>query len=105
MDVGISGQGGALRGLWPAHSITACRHVASFSAPSSVAGSIASKDLMLTASVCCPKGPCTQIVYTLAPKYLYRDYFEAKVYLFGYMDPQGWLQPACFDAGGRGASC
>ena len=24
-----------------------------------------------------PKGPCTQIVYTLAPKYLYRDYFEA----------------------------
>ena len=34
-----------------------------------------------------PKGPCTQIVYTLAPKYLYRDYFKAKVYLFGYMDP------------------
>ena len=27
-----------------------------------------------------PKGPCTQIVYTLAPKYLYRDYFKAKVY-------------------------
>ena len=25
------------------------------------------------------KGPCTQIVYTLAPKYLYRDYFKAKV--------------------------
>ena len=30
-----------------------------------------------------PKGPCTQIVYTLTPKYLYRHYFEAKV----YMDP------------------
>ena len=29
----------------------------------------------------CPKGPCTQIVYALAPKYLYRDYyFKAKVY-------------------------
>ena len=26
-----------------------------------------------------PKGPCTHIVYTLAPKYLYRDYFQAKV--------------------------
>ena len=27
-----------------------------------------------------PKGPCTYIVYTLALKHLYRDYFEAKVY-------------------------
>ena len=27
----------------------------------------------------CPKGPCTQIAYTLAPKYPYRDYFKAKV--------------------------
>ena len=27
-----------------------------------------------------PKGPCTQIVDTLAPKYLCRDYFKAKVY-------------------------
>ena len=27
-----------------------------------------------------PKGPCTQTVYTLAPKYLNRDYFKAKVY-------------------------
>ena len=26
-----------------------------------------------------PKGPCTQTVYTLAPKYLYRDYLKAKV--------------------------
>ena len=26
-----------------------------------------------------PRGPCTQIVYTLAPKCLYRDYFRAKV--------------------------
>ena len=26
------------------------------------------------------KGPCTQIVYTLAPKYLHRYYFKAKVY-------------------------
>ena len=34
-----------------------------------------------------PKGPGTQIVYTLVPKYLYREYFKAKVYLFGYMDP------------------
>ena len=25
------------------------------------------------------KGPYTQLVYTLAPKYLYRDYFKAKV--------------------------
>ena len=36
-----------------------------------------------------PKGPCAQIVDTLAPRCLYRDYFKAKVYyiLFGYMDP------------------
>ena len=27
--------------------------------------------------------------YTLAPKYPDRDYFKAKVYLFGYMDPWG----------------
>ena len=25
-----------------------------------------------------PKGPCTQVVDTLLPKYLYRDYFMAK---------------------------
>ena len=31
-------------------------------------------------SKACPKGPCAQIAYTLAPKYLYRDYFKAKVY-------------------------
>ena len=37
-----------------------------------------------------PKGPRTQIVHTLAPKYLYRDYFKAKVsilWVHGYMDP------------------
>ena len=27
-----------------------------------------------------PKGPCTQIVYTLGPMYPYREYFKAKVY-------------------------
>ena len=32
-----------------------------------------------------PIGPCTQIVYTLAPKYLYREDFKTKVYR--YMDP------------------
>ena len=28
----------------------------------------------------CPKCPRTKMVCTLAPKYLYRDYFKAKVY-------------------------
>ena len=28
--------------------------------------------------------------YTLAPKYPNRDYFKAKVYVFGYMDPKGY---------------
>ena len=28
-----------------------------------------------------PKGPCTRMVYTLAPKYLYRYYFKANVHL------------------------
>ena len=27
-----------------------------------------------------PKGPCARIVYTLAPRYPYTDYFKAKVY-------------------------
>ena len=27
-----------------------------------------------------PKGPCTQIVYTLGPMYLHREYFKANVY-------------------------
>ena len=27
-----------------------------------------------------PEGPCTHIVYTLAPMYLNRDYFKANVY-------------------------
>ena len=27
-----------------------------------------------------PKGPCTQIVYTLSPMFRYREYFKAKVY-------------------------
>ena len=26
-----------------------------------------------------PKGPCTQIVYTLGPMHLYGEYFQAKV--------------------------
>ena len=30
-------------------------------------------------SYCCPKGSCAQMAYTSAPKYLYRDYFKAKV--------------------------
>ena len=36
-----------------------------------------------------PERPCTQIVCTLAPKYLYRDYFEAKVYAFWVHGPFG----------------
>ena len=27
-----------------------------------------------------PEGPCTHVVYTLAPMYLNRDYFKANVY-------------------------
>ena len=35
-----------------------------------------------------PKGPCTQIVDTLGPMYLYREYLRRPKYiLFGYMDP------------------
>ena len=33
-----------------------------------------------TTSLLFPKGPCTQIVYTLALKYSYRDYIKAKIY-------------------------
>ena len=36
-----------------------------------------------------PKSPCTQIVYTLAPKYLYKDYFKAKVYTIWVHGPVG----------------
>ena len=38
---------------------------------------------------CNPKGPCTPIVYTLAPKYLHRDYFKAKVYTIWVHGPLG----------------
>ena len=37
-----------------------------------------------------PEGPCTEIVYTLAPKYLYRDYFKAKVYTIWVHGPLGF---------------
>ena len=56
-----------------------------------------------------PKGPCIQTVYTLAPKYLYRDYFKAiytlapkylyrdyfkaKVYTIWVHGPLGYLKP------------
>ena len=35
------------------------------------------------------KGPCTQIVYTLAPMYLYREYFKANVYTIWVHRPSG----------------
>ena len=37
----------------------------------------------------CPMGPCTQIVYTLAPKYLYRDYIKANVSTIWVHGPLG----------------
>ena len=47
----------------------------------------------------CPTGPCTQIyiyIYmsiadTLLLKYLYRDYFKAKVSAIRHMDPEGCM--------------
>ena len=36
-----------------------------------------------------PLGPCTQVVYTLAPKYLYRDYFKAKAQTIWVRGPLG----------------
>ena len=38
-----------------------------------------------------PKGPCTQIVYTLVPMYLYTEYFKAKVYTIWLHGPLGYL--------------
>ena len=35
-----------------------------------------------------PQGPCTQIAYTSAPKYLKKDYFKAKVYTIWVQDPR-----------------
>ena len=31
-----------------------------------------------------PKGPCTQIVYSLGPMYLHKEYFKAEVYTVYY---------------------
>ena len=39
-----------------------------------------------------PEGPCTQIVDTLALKYLNRDYFKAKVYIIWVHGPLGIMQ-------------
>ena len=36
-----------------------------------------------------PKGPCTQIVYTLGSMYLHRDYFKANVYTIWVHGPSG----------------
>ena len=36
-----------------------------------------------------PKGPCTQIVYTLRPMYLCREYFKANVYTIWVHGPLG----------------
>ena len=41
-----------------------------------------------------PKGPCTQTVYTLALKYLYRDYIKAKGYTIWVHGPLGWQTTA-----------
>ena len=43
------------------------------------------------------KGPCTQIVYTLDPMYLYRDYFKANVYTIWVHGPLGVLH--CLESG------
>ena len=36
-----------------------------------------------------PEGPCTQIVYTLAPMYLYREHFKAEAYAVWVQGPLG----------------
>ena len=38
-----------------------------------------------------PKGPCTQIVDTLAQKYLYGEYFKGKVYTIWVHGPLGLI--------------
>ena len=49
-----------------------------------------------------PKGPCTQIVYTLGPMYLYREYFKAKVYPIWVHGPLGPVNDrAANDSAGR----
>ena len=42
-----------------------------------------------------PDGPCTKIAYTLAPKYLFRDYFQAKVYTVWVHGPLGKSLEPC----------
>ena len=42
-----------------------------------------------TAKFTIPESPSTQIMYTLAPKYLYRDHFKAKVYTIWVPGPLG----------------
>ena len=52
---------------------------------------------------CVPKGPCAQTVYTLALKYLYRDYIKAHVYTIWVHGPLGCPQP-CTGTGTQSAS-
>ena len=54
-------------------------------------GSWASKHLYVNEHGTYPKDPCTQIVYTLALKYLYRDYIKAKVYTIWVHGPLGLM--------------
>ena len=43
-------------------------------------GSIANKRFPYHGNLTYLKGPCAQLLYTLAPMYLYRDSFRANVY-------------------------
>ena len=43
-------------------------------------------------AACIPKGPCTQIVDTLAPKYPNTDYFKAKVSTIWVHGPLGYVR-------------
>ena len=51
-----------------------------------------SLDLRFEAPRSFPKGPCTQIVDTLALKYLYKDYIKAKVYAIWVHGPLGFAK-------------
>ena len=55
-------------------------------------GCLAKRDSCDVSAALLPKGPCTQIVYTLGPMYPLREYFKAKVYTIWVHGPL-WPEP------------
>ena len=90
----LAGEGFADRGFGRRGFVACCRGLERKKQIHSAKGQNIGNVLHRRTARSSPKGPCTQVVYTLAPKYLCRDYCKANciwVQLFGYHGPLEWV--------------